>query len=250
MALVSFEVFKSNPCSIKIKGSEFNLISLKKFHSIILQIEKENDVKKLSIFGNFNTKLLIKEIFKSTTDNLDNILILLQSITKTIEDSNIIFTSYIKGKTQGPALEIALSCNFIKAEKETTIYFDNIDKGYIPFFGTTQRLTRVLGYRSTLQVLLLDKMISYKNATYFKIINNKKDNTTKIKRKKIFWDNIFTNTFIFFNSKIHSTYKNKRPSYNAILSIIYEGSICQYDIALSVEKRWLKWLLQHRLTQL
>ena len=38
------------------------------------------------------------------------------------------------------------------------------------------------------------------------------DNSIKIKNKKFFWDQLFTNTFIFYNSKIHSIYKNKNPA--------------------------------------
>ena len=53
---------------------------------------------------------------------------------------------------------------------------------------------------------------------------------------------------IFYNSKIHSLTKNKLPSYNAILSSIYEGVICDYEASLSIEKKWLKWLLNHKYT--
>ena len=64
-----------------------------------------------------------------------------------------------------------------------------------------------------------------------------------IDKKKPFWDQDFTNTFIYFNSKIHSTYKNKKPAYNALLSIIFESSICEYNVGMSIEKRWAKWLI-------
>ena len=33
----------------------------------------------------------------------------------------------------------------------------------------------------------------------------------------------------------------------SILSIIYESSVCNYEVGLSIEKRWLKWLLVHKL---
>ena len=81
-------------------------------------------------------------------------------------------------------------------------------------------------------------------ADKIKIINNEIDNTLI---KKHFWDQTFTNTFIYYNSKINSIYKNNKPAYNAILSIIYESSICEYDVGLSIEKRWLKWLLLKQL---
>ena len=53
----------------------------------------------------------------------------------------------------------------------------------------------------------------------------------------------YGNVKIYFNSKIHSTYKNKKPAYNAILSIIFESAICEYNVGMSIEKRWAKWLI-------
>ena len=48
-------------------------------------------------------------------------------------------------------------------------------------------------------------------------------------------------------TSVQSTYKNKKPEYNAILSTIFEGSVCHYDAGLSIEKRWLKWLITNEL---
>ena len=244
MSLVKFELSKDFT-TLKIIGSDFNLKVLKDLNTIINKINKKDYIEEVKIIGNFNTKLLIEDTFTKKND-LDEILYLSQSITKTIERSNIKFTSFINGITKGPAMEIALSCNFIKAEKESVIDFDIINKGYIPILGTIQRLTRILGYKKALHSLLIDKFIGFADASKLEVINNQQDNINKIIKKKFFWDNSFTNTFIFFNSKIHSKYKNKKPCYNAILSIIFEGSICQYEEGLSIEKRWLKWLILNK----
>ena len=98
-----------------------------------------------------------------------------------------------------------------------------------------------MGYKKALQVLLTNEKIKFEEANDLKIINN--EISKNIDKKKPFWDQDFTNTFIYFNSKIHSTYKNKKPAYNAILSIIFESSICEYNVGLSIEKRWAKWLI-------
>ena len=82
---------------------------------------------------------------------------------------------------------------------------------------------------------------SIRDELNLKIINNEISKNTD--KKKPFWDQDFTNTFIYFNSKIHSIYKNKKPAYNAILSIIFESSICEYNVGMSIEKRWAKWLI-------
>ena len=41
-------------------------------------------------------------------------------------------------------MEIALCCNFIKAEHKTSLKFDEASNGIIPFFGTIQRLTKLI----------------------------------------------------------------------------------------------------------
>ena len=142
-------------------------------------------------------------------------------------------------------MELALSCNFIKADKTTLLKLEETSNGIIPVLGTTQRLTRLIGYQNTLKAFLLDKKITYSKGSQFQLFNNKVDSNIKIKNKSFFWDQLFTNTFIFYNSKIHSMYKNKSPAYNAILSIIFECSVCQHDVGLSIEQRWLKWLINH-----
>ena len=247
MSIIDFEL--SNNSIIKIKGTNLNYRALENLHNILKTLNQNNEVKKVDIIGNFDTQLLVNDIFtKKKYDKLNEILLLLQTITKTIEDSNIIYTAFIDDIAQGPALEIAMSCNFIKAKTGTTLNFNFTNHEQIPFFGTIQRIVRILGYKKALELLLINKTLNFKEANNLYIINNKIDNTTY--KKRPFWDQTFTNTFIFFNSKIHSKYKNKNLAYNAILSVIFESSICEYDVGMSIEKRWLKWLLLKKLEKL
>ena len=247
MSIIDFEL--SNNSIIKIKGFDLDYKALVNLHNILVKLSQNNKVKKVNIIGNFNTQLLVNDIFtKKKYDKLNQILLLLQTITKTIEDSNIKYTAFIDDLVQGPALEIAMSCNFIKAKIGTTLNFNFTNDEQIPFFGTIQRIIRILGYKKALELLLINKNLNYKEAANLGIINNKIDNT--IYKKRPFWDQTFTNTFIFFNSKIHSKYQNKNLAYNAILSIIFESSICEYNIGMSIEKRWLKWLLLKKLKKI
>ncbi len=247
MSIIDFEL--SNNSIIKIKGSDLNYRALESLHDILKRQNQSNKVKKINIIGNFDTQLLINDIFtKKKYDKLNEILLLLQTITKTIEDSNIIYTAFVDDLVQGPALEIAMSCNFIKAKTGTTLNFNFTDHEQMPFFGTIQRIIRILGYKKALELLLINKTLNFEEANNLDIINNKIDNTSY--KKRPFWDQTFTNTFIFYNSKIHSKYQNKNLAYNAILSIIFESSICEYNISMSIEKRWLKWLLLKKLEKL
>ncbi len=230
----------SDNSSIEIKGTSFDLNSLKNLNDILQKLNHENKVKKIDVIGNFNTELQINSFFNEVS-KIDESLSLLHSITQTIEQSHIIFVSHVNGIMKGPALELALSCNFIEAKVGTSLDFSSTDENLIPFFGTIQRVIKILGYKKALQILLSNGKLNYDEAKNLKVINNEIDNT--IDKKKTFWDQDFTNTFIYFNSKIHSTYKNKKPSYNAILSIIFESSMCEYKVGISIEKRWAKWLI-------
>ena len=235
----------SNDNTIRIIGTSFDLNSLKSLNHILQKIIHDKNIKKININGNFNTKLQLDSIFNNTS-KIDESLSLLYGITQTIEQSNIIFVAHVKGIMKGLALELALSCNFIKAEVGTSLDFSFTNEGQIPFFGTIQRVIKVLGYKKALQIFLTNGKLSLEEANSLNVINNETDDT--IEKKKPFWDQDFTNTFIYFNSKIHSTYKNKKPAYNAILSIIFESSICEYNVGISIEKRWAKWLILNNLT--
>ena len=234
----SFEL--SNNSSIRIKGTSFDLDAFKGLSDILQKLTHKNKTKNISLIGNFNTELQFKSIF-SKANQIDEVLSLLQRITRTIEENSVKFISHVNGVVRGPALELVLSCNCIKAEIDTSLDFTYTSEDIIPFFGSIQRVIKILGYKKALQVLLTNQKIKFEEANNLKIINN--EISKNIDKKKLFWDQDFTNTFIYFNSKIHSTYKNKKPAYNAILSIIFESSICEYNVGLSIEKRWAKWLI-------
>ncbi len=238
----SFEL--TNSSSIKIKGKSFDFNSFKGLNDILQKITQDNKTKEIDIIGNFNTELQLNSII-SKANEIDESLSLLQHITQTIEESSIKFISHVNGVVRGPGLELALSCNSIKAEVDTSLDFTFTNEDVIPFFGSIQRIIKILGYKKALQILLTNEKIKFEEADNLKIINN--EIRKNIDKKKTFWDQEFTNTFIYFNSKIHSTYKNKKPAYKAILSIIFESSICEYNVGLSIEKRWTKWLILNNL---
>ena len=246
MSFASFK-FNSSTSSLVIEGSSCNFENLKKLSEILLDICNNDKIKVVNFKGNFNTSFFLEDLISKKND-LNKTLNLFQSITKIIENSSITFISNLNNLVQGPTLELALSCDIIRAEKNTIFKFNEVDNGLMPFFGSIQRLSRIIGYKNTLETLLIKKHLSYEEALNFKIINHSQDASKNISKVKLLWDQSFTNTFIFYNSKIHSITKNKLPAYKAILSSIYEGVICDYEASLSIEKRWLKWLLNHNYT--
>ena len=54
---------------------------------------------------------------------------------KEYRGKQVVFTACLNGYSQGPALEIALSCNYIKADANTSLNFNYAKREQIPFFG-------------------------------------------------------------------------------------------------------------------
>ncbi len=232
---------------IKISGIDYDKKTLQNFLNFLTQISEEKKNTNIKIIGDFDSKLLFQNLITDKhSQDLDEILIMFQLICKTMQNSESTFSAEINGIVQGPAMEIALCCNFIKADNNTVLKLNEVNQGIIPILGTVQRLTKLIGYKNSLKAFLIDKQISYEQGLKLLLFNNKTDNLTKIEHESFFWDQVFTNTFIFYNSKIHSIYKNKNPACNAILSIIFETSVCNNAAGLSIEKRWLKWLINHK----
>jgi len=236
--------FCKKSSSLKVSGENFEIKNLENFLDLLIELDKKK-YEKINIYGNFNTEISMHNIAskKNKKNEIKNLLTLFQSITNTIENSVIFYTSSVKNLVRGPALEIALSCNFIKADKNTYFKFDEVNKGLMPLFGSIQRLIRLMGYKETLEILLVKRFLSYEKALNYKLINQNIDNRKTIMKKKIDWDEAFTNTFIYFNAKTHAKHKSNIMPFQAILSSIFEGSICDYKASLIIEKKWLEWLI-------
>ena len=128
----------------------------------------------------------------------------------------------------------------------TVFKFEELDNGFMPLFGTLQRMLRLIDYRKLLEIILVKKSITFLEAKKLKLVNVKKNNVELIKYRKIFWDKTFTDTFTYYNTKVHSMKKKNILAYKAVLSSIFEGSICDYQAALSIEKKWCTWLLSQK----
>ena len=245
MTIAKFEFCRKN-ASITLSGTNYKYSNLEKLLKLLLKCNKEN-LSEIKIIGNFDTNLIIKELLgKNKISELKKMLLLFQEITKTIEESNTLFTAILNHKVRGPALEFALACNFIKANIKTIFKFEELDNGFMPLFGSLQRMIRLIDYKKVLEIILIKKSITFSEAKDMKLVNFKKNNSELIKKKKIHWDKNFTDTFIYYNTKIHSMKKRNLSAYRAVLSSIFEGSICDYQAALSIEKKWCTWLLSQK----
>ena len=229
--------------SAHITGSLLDLNNLSYFADLISSINKKKNLSSIKIHGNFDTYLDKNKTLYSVKEDelLKKHLNLFQSITSNIENSSITYFCYVDGIIKGPALEFALACKNIEAGPNTYFEFNEIDQESMFLFGSIQRLLRVIGYKNTLDLLLFKKRLNFEEASKLELINSKLDLVKK--KQNFFWDQQFTNTFIYYNSKIHAKTKNLLPAYNATLSSVFEGTICGYEASLSIEKKWLNWLI-------
>ena len=188
MALAKFKFFPEKLC-IQIIGQDFNLKSIEGFYKILIKVEKEKSIKHLKIAGNFKSELFLKDIcLYNNFREFEEYINFFHKIAKIIEDSKVVFTSVLSGVVKGPAMEIALLCNFLRAKPDTVFSLDYADHGKMPYFGTTQRLTRLIGYQNTLKAFLIEKSITYKKGLELNLFNHDIDNLKKIKKSNMVWE--------------------------------------------------------------
>ncbi|SME90604.1 3-hydroxyacyl-CoA dehydrogenase NAD-binding domain-containing protein [Pseudobacteriovorax antillogorgiicola] len=107
----------------------------------------------------------IKEIeaFKSAEETRDGSL-KMQGILNKLENLDIPTVAAIKGQCLGGGLELALACDWRVAEQSAKLALPEIQLGLIPGSGGTQRLPRLIGIQSALDMILTGKRIEGKKA--------------------------------------------------------------------------------------
>ena len=92
----------------------------------------------------------------------EDILNIFHLLTKSVENSKKIYKIFIKGNIQGPALEIALACDYRLAKNNANLLFPELNIGLMPFGGSLQRLLRHIGIENTIKVIFNESSITYK----------------------------------------------------------------------------------------
>ena len=77
----------------------------------------------------------------------------------------------LNGLTLGGGLEIALACTFRFACPEARLGFPEITLGFIPGWGGTQRLPRLIGKANALELILTGDIIDAEKALGFGLVN-------------------------------------------------------------------------------
>ncbi len=96
-----------------------------------------------------------------------------QSILNKIAKLKVPTYAIINGACMGGGLELALACDFRIAttNPKTKLALPEVNLGFIPGFGGTQRLPRVVGLKNALDLILTGKAIDGKKAKKMKLVH-------------------------------------------------------------------------------
>ena len=96
MSTTTFDFVKKQKV-IKILGNEYDEKSIESFLKLITQIDNEKKEVFVKIIGNFDSRFLVQNItVNKSSAELDKILNMFQLISKTMQNSKIIF--FIRNK--------------------------------------------------------------------------------------------------------------------------------------------------------
>lgn len=77
----------------------------------------------------------------------------------------------ISGECSGLGLELALACDFIVSSQTASFGLPDIQNGYIPFCGGSQRLARLVGKSKAKELIYSGELIGAGEALRIKLIN-------------------------------------------------------------------------------
>lgn len=150
--------------------SEASLIELK---NILLSIDK--DIRCLVITGegdkSFCAGADLKERQNMSEIQTLSFINLINETFNLLAKLSIPSIAMINGDTFGGGLELALCCDFRVAQTKSLLGLTEVSLGIIPGAGGTQRLPRLIGLYKALDMILLAKKISAKEALDISLIN-------------------------------------------------------------------------------
>lgn len=139
--------------------------------NVIHSLEAMKDVKGLCLISNkpdvFIAGADIKEIEKITLESDGRQKALMgQSVINAFERLPFPTLALINGACLGGGLELALACDYRIAcfGDKVKIGLPEVNLGVIPGFGGTKRMSRLIGLRKTLELIIPGKLISPKEA--------------------------------------------------------------------------------------
>ncbi len=102
------------------------------------------------------------DLGQSVFDRLENLSLAMPTI------------ALIEGECSNGGLELALACDFrlAVAKPETRIGFDALANGFLPCWGASQRLPRLIGYRRAEEILLEGRLLPARTAKSIGLVDH------------------------------------------------------------------------------
>lgn len=150
-----------------------SIASLIELKNILLSIDK--DILCLVITGEGNKSFCagadLKERQNMSEMQTLSFINLINETFNLLAKLSIPSIAMINGDAFGGGLELALCCDFRVAQTKSLLGLTEVSLGIIPGAGGTQRLPRLIGLYKALDMILLAKKISAKEALDISLIN-------------------------------------------------------------------------------
>ncbi len=106
-----------------------------------------------------------------------------QEVFSLIEGCHKPILAAINGNVQSGGLALALACHLRVAVEQATFCFPEVTMGVIPHFGSTQRLTHLIGKTKALEFMMMGIPITAMEAKRLKLINHVVDDRETLMQK-------------------------------------------------------------------
>lgn len=172
-------------------ANALSTLLIEEFDQVLEKVTDDRKIRALIITSAIDKYFIaganIKEIDTlDTQKSAKEFLIKGKHLMDKIESMNIPNLAAINGFCLGGGMELAMACHFKIASRSATFGQPEINLGIIPGFGGTQRLARIVGTSTTLELILTGKTISAMEAEEMGIVNKVVSEDALLERSKEF----------------------------------------------------------------
>ena len=142
-------------------ANTWNLATFKEFENAINKVEDDNDIRVLIVTG-AGKKCFSAGFDVNDTANVHLTSPLGRKLWQRIDRFPKPVVAAINGHALGGGLELAMSCHFriMVDEPKVKLGLTELNLGIIPGWGGTQRLSRIVGKKTALDMILFSKRVS------------------------------------------------------------------------------------------
>lgn len=157
---------KENVAVIHIVGRAFGPVTMDQLTDELTDLCAE-------IVSNGETRVIILDGVEESPFSMENAVpgAILRSLSEPIARLDLPVIASINGDALGQGLELALACDIRISTEASHFGFPHIQKGFIPWDGGTQRLSRLVGRGKALEMILTGEKIDAQEAYRIGLVN-------------------------------------------------------------------------------